>query len=77
MKTKLSKVEWCAALDKTVGAVDTLAEIASLLDLCAETEETCNEAKRIEMELCILESRLRRLADCDRLATRTGSASAG
>ena len=59
MKPTLSCADWSVILERLAGATQHVAEIADLLDTCDQTEAACDEAKRIEMDLCILESRLR------------------
>ena len=61
MKPTLSRADWGVVLEHLSSATQQLAEIANLLDRCDETEPACDDAKRIEMELCVLESRLRHM----------------
>jgi hypothetical protein len=59
MKSVLSSADWVVAFQRLSGATELLAELVNMLDRCDETEAACEEAKRIEMELCVLESQLR------------------
>jgi hypothetical protein len=60
MKPALSSADWGGVFQRLSGATELLADVVNTLDRCDETEEACDEAKRIEMDLCVLESRLRR-----------------
>ena len=59
MKPTLSSADWAVVFDRLASATQQVAEIANLLDRCDETEPVCDETKRVEMDLCILESQLR------------------
>jgi hypothetical protein len=61
MKTELSPVEWQQVNDKLAHATVALADLASLLEMSSDTERVSDEAKSIEMDLNVLESRLRRI----------------
>jgi hypothetical protein len=60
MKENLSASESRRVLRRLQRAIDDVAEIATLLDSAEKTDSLANEAKRLEMELNILESRLRK-----------------
>jgi hypothetical protein len=59
MKTVLSSADWGVVFQRLSGATELLSELVNTLDRCDETDAACEEAKRIEMELCVLESQLR------------------
>jgi hypothetical protein len=61
MKPVLSSADWGCVFDQLNTATNAVAEMASLLDECLQTDACCDEAKNIEMDLNILESRLRRM----------------
>ena len=61
MKPKLFSTQWIVVFERLSGATQRLAELASILDRCDETEAACDEARKIELDLRILESRLRHL----------------
>jgi hypothetical protein len=77
MKPALTCTEWGTVSERLAAATREVAEIANLLDQRVHTECACDEAKRIEMELCVLESRLRGLrSESDwrvKMRTRTGA----
>jgi hypothetical protein len=60
MKESLSASEFGRVLRSLQRAIDDVAEVATLLDSAETTESISNEAKRLEMELNILESRVRK-----------------
>jgi hypothetical protein len=59
MKPALSSADWSVVFERLAGATQQVAELASALGKCAATDCACDEAKRIEMDLCVLESHLR------------------
>ena len=61
MKPTLSAIQWVVVFERLSGATQRLAELAGSLDSCDETQTACDEAKRMEMDLCVLDSRLRQL----------------
>jgi hypothetical protein len=63
MKAVLPSAEWCRVFDCLTTATHAVAEIASLLDMCLNTDAEAEDAKRVEMDLNILESRLRKIRD--------------
>jgi hypothetical protein len=60
MKLTLSSSDSRAAFERLAVATQQVADIATLLDRCDETDAACEHAKRIEMDLYVLESLLRR-----------------
>jgi hypothetical protein len=66
MKQTKPSPDWSVLFEHLSGATERPAERSNRLDLCDLIEWVCDDAKRIEMDLCILEGRLRevrRLAD--------------
>ena len=61
MKPELNYTEWRAISDHLENATREVAKLANILDQRVATEQICDDTKRIETELCVLESRLRHL----------------
>src|SRR5687767_15174682 len=61
MKPLLSNTEWMVVFESLSAATEHVAGVVNLLDRCNQTEAACDDAKRIEMEMCILESQLRQV----------------
>jgi hypothetical protein len=74
MKESLSASEFGRVLRNLQRAIDDVAEAATLLDSAETTESISNEAKRLEMELNILESRVRRAPGFDPYSSSAGHA---
>lgn len=71
MKPALTFTEWFVINEHIESATRAIAEVANLLDRRIATEQVCDDTKRIETELCVLESRLRHLrkqSECSRSA---------
>ena len=69
MKPELTCTEWHALSEHLANATREIAEIANMLDRRVATEHVCDESKKIEIDLCVLESRLRHLrkrSECHR-----------
>jgi hypothetical protein len=61
MKPALTCTEWFVINEHIESATRSIAEVANLLDRRVATDQICDDTKRIETELCVLESRLRHL----------------
>jgi hypothetical protein len=61
MKPAITCAEWSAVSEHLDNAIREVAELANILDRRVATEQLCEDAKRVETELCVLESRLRHL----------------
>jgi ubiquinone biosynthesis protein UbiJ len=61
MKPAPTCSEWRAISEHLENATREIAEVANILERRVQTEQVCDETKRIETDLCVLESKLRHL----------------
>lgn len=61
MKPALNYTEWRDISDHLENATREVAKLVNILDQRVTTDQFCDDTKRIETDLCVLESRLRHL----------------